>query len=304
MLKSLGPICGSLASARVNCILRIKSSVSEDAAMPEVSQRTFGKLIEALSTMYAAHKVSSTVRFNDPMAFWRTKLFEYQFPEWLSKVVGEWSADWTSVVPQIRSGVVVSYKEINIGTTIGYSILLRLIAMVLQEPNHPNLIEQLRRSLQLDGFDFANQQLLPIDTPISAENEKNALLAMLKQSKIGRKDIISKHIIDAQELFTAGKHHPAINEGRSAFQAIIEEVVTLAETKFSRRSGAGLKNQAEFLEQNGVLSADERAAVLSAWGFLSSGSHPGLSQEEHGRIGTIFSLEFCQIMLVKCRTLL
>jgi hypothetical protein len=272
--------------------------------MPEVSQRTFGKLIEALSMMYAAHKVSSTCRFDGPMAFWRTKLFEYEFPEWLSRAVGAWSADWTSVVPQICNGVVITDKKIEIGNTIGYSILVRLVAMVLQESNHSNLIEQLRRSLQLDGFDFANKQLLPIDSPVSAENEKNVLLGMLKQSKIRRKDIISKHIIDAQDLFTAGKHHPAINEGRSAFQAIIEEVVILAEIKFSKRSGTGLKNQAEFLEQNGVLSTDEKAAVLSAWGFLSSGSHPGLSQEEHGRIGTILGLEFCQIMLVKCKALL
>jgi hypothetical protein len=271
--------------------------------MPEVSQRTFGKLITALSAMYPSHAAKTGWSFTEPLPFWRTKLFEYGFPDWLPKAVAEWHGDWTALVPHIHSGWVYSSSKIKIGEAVGHSILVRLIAMVLQEPGHAEVIDPLRRSLQLDGFEFTDK-LIPISGLVSADSEKNVLLLLLKQAKIGRKDVITKHIEDAEDLFTAGKYHPAINEGRNAFQAVIEEVSTLAESKFFKRSGAGLKNQVEFLEQNLVLSADERSSVMSAWGFLSSGSHPGLSQEQHGRIGTIFSLEFCQMMLLKSKSLL
>jgi hypothetical protein len=65
-----------------------------------------------------------------------------------------------------------------------------------------------------------------------------------------------------------------------------------------------VKDRVLFLEKHNFLSDDERAAVLSAWGFLSSGSHPGLSSDESGRIGTILCFEFIQILLIKVKALL
>jgi hypothetical protein len=79
---------------------------------------------------------------------------------------------------------------------------------------------------------------------------------------------------------------------------VIEEAVALAEAKTGKRSGGGTKNKIEFLEQASILSTDEQAAFLSAWGFLSSGNHPGLSSDEEGRIGMILCLEFIQILAI------
>jgi len=164
--------------------------------------------------------------------------------------------------------------------------------------------EGIRLSLQLDGFDVSKKQLRPIDGPVSAQEEKSRLLAFLRASKLSRQDVILKHLTGAEDLFGQGKYHPAIGEARSALQAIIEETVVLVEAKARRRSGGGTKNQVEFLERESILSADEGSAFLSAWGFLSSGNHPGMSSEEEGRIGTILCLEFSQILLVKCKSLL
>jgi hypothetical protein len=116
--------------------------------------------------------------------------------------------------------------------------------------------------------------------------------------------VISKHLADAANLFSQGKYHPAIGEARSALQAIIEETVVLVEAKVGRRSGGGTKNQIEFLERETFLSTDDQVAFISAWAFLSSGNHPGLSSEDQGRIGTILCLEFSQILLIKCKALL
>jgi len=115
---------------------------------------------------------------------------------------------------------------------------------------------------------------------------------------------VYRHIRDAEDLFSDGKHHAAIGEARSALQAVIDEVVVLVESKTGRKSGGGTKNKTRFLEKESILSTDEQAAFLAAWGFLSSGNHPGLSSEEEGRIGTIPCLAFIQILLLKCKTLL
>lgn len=80
--------------------------------------------------------------------------------------------------------------------------------------------------------------------------------------------------------------------------------MVLLESRIPRRSGSGTKNKVDFLGKENILSTDEQAAFLSAWGFLSSGNHPGMSSEEEGRIGTILCLEFIQILLIKCRSLL
>ena len=183
-------------------------------------------------------------------------------------------------------------------------MLPKLTVMAFEESTNQSIQDAIRLSLQLDGIEISNEQLRPIDGPVSIEEEKSRLLAVLKTSNLGRKEVISKHIKDAEDLFGQGKYHPAIGEARSGLQAIIGETVTLVEAKVGRNSGGGTKNQVEFLEREKFLSADDQLALLSAWGFLCSGNHPGLSSEEQGRIGTILSLEFSHILLIKCKALL
>jgi hypothetical protein len=51
--------------------------------MPEISQRTLGKVITALTAM-VPDEACTAHDFDD---FWRTKLFEKGFPSWLSEFV-------------------------------------------------------------------------------------------------------------------------------------------------------------------------------------------------------------------------
>ena len=103
----------------------------------------------------------------------------------------------------------------------------------------------------------------------SVGEEKSRLLASLKTLQLGRQDVIAKHLSDAEEHFSQGKHHSAIGEARAALQAVIEETVKRFEQKVDRKSGGGTKNQLEFLAQENILSDDEETAFKAAWGFLS-----------------------------------
>jgi hypothetical protein len=177
------------------------------------------------------------------------------------------------------------------------------VTVLANECQDRRLKNDLRLSLQLDGFEIDSTGLQGIGIT-SVEQEKSHTIVLLKSSKLDRQDVISKHITDAEELFNQGKHHSAIGEARCAMQAVIDETVTVLEAQVNKKSGAGTKNRIEVLEQNGFLTPDEQSAYLSAWGFLSSGNHPGLSSEDEGRIGTIVRLEFIQILLLKGRSLL
>jgi hypothetical protein len=268
--------------------------------MPEISQRTLERVILALAEMMPEHADTFPLMRD----FWRTKLFGAGFPDWLIQFVLKRSMNWSVIILELFAGTVQTADHVSIPETLCHQTLRNLTVLAFSESKSRATQEGIRLSLQLDGFDVGQNGLKPLDGPVSVEEEKSRLLAYLKASKLARQDVISKHIRDAEDLFAQGKHHAAIGEARSALQAVIEEVVVLTETKTGGRSGGGTKNKIEFLEKTKILSTDEQAAFLAAWGFLSSGNHPGLSSEEESRIGTILCLEFIQILLVKCKNLL
>ncbi len=269
-------------------------------SMPDISQRTLGQVIPALNAILPGDADTFPLMRD----FWRAKLFEWGFPRWLLDEVLGRSINWSAIIPDLFEGEITTKGHVTVGHALCHQMLRRLTVLAFVESKSQSTKERIRLSLQLDGFDVSNQELKPIDGPVSVEEEKSRLLDNLRASKLGSQKVISTHIADAERLFNEGKHHAAIGEARSALQAVIDETAVLLESKIPRRSGGGTKHKIEFLEREHILSADEQQAFLSAWGFLSSGNHPGLSSEEEGRIGTILCLEFIQILLIKCKTLL
>jgi hypothetical protein len=236
--------------------------------------------------------------------FWRAKLFECGFPNWLTDYFAFRGMNWTLVIPELFSGSIKTKDGLVVESLLCNQMLRNLTVMAYGESKSRPAKENIRLSLQLDGYDVNGAKIGSIDGPVSVAEEKSRLLKDLRASRLGRQDVISKHITDSEDLFSEGKHHPAIGEARSALQAVIEETVVLLEATVSKRSGGGTKNQIDFMAQHGFLSSDEQSAFLSAWGFLCSGNHPGLSSEDEGRIGMILCLEFIQILLAKGKVLL
>jgi hypothetical protein len=268
--------------------------------MPGISQRTLARVIVALSEM-VPREADTFPLMRD---FWRTKLFELGFPDWLTDHFISRGMNWSVVIPDLFKASVKTKDGVPVASVLCNAMLLRLTIIAHDESKSRAAQENLRLSLQLDGYEVAGGKVTSIDGPVSVEEEKSRLLRDLKASRLARQDVISNHITDAETLFTEGKHHPAIGEGRSGFQAVIEDVVALLEAKTGNRSGSGIKNQIDFMARQSFLSLDEQSAFLSAWGFLCSGNHPGLSSEDEGRIGIILCLEFIQILLAKCKALL
>jgi len=267
--------------------------------MPELSQRTLGKVIHGLNEIVP----DGVLTFMDSKDFWRTKLFEHGFPSWLIKFVISHGLNWSVIITKLYAAEdVKTENHQEIGHAFCQQMLNNLTVLAFEGSGRLTK-DAIRRSLQLDGFEVSNSSLQRIDGPVSVEEEKSRLLAYLGALRLSQRDVISQHVRDTEDLFSDGKYHSAIGEARSALEAVIRDVVSILESKIANRSGSGTANQIEFLCTHQILSADEKAAFLSAWGFLSSGTHPGLSSEEHGRIGTILGFEFIQVLLIKCKSL-
>ena len=238
--------------------------------------------------------------------FWEQLLFEWGFPAWLIDHVIDRHFNWTTIIRDLYGDQVIAGRGNNsqfVPQAIQESMLKRLTAMAMTESDDTVERERLRLSLQLDGFEISERELATVQGPISIAKEKDLVLKNLAASSFARRDLVAKHLKDAQDHFSDGKTHSVMGESRSALQASVEDTVSLLEKKVARKSGSGLKNQIEFLAREKFISDDERQAFLAAWGFLSAGAHPGLPPDEIGRIALIFGLEFTHVLLLKVKNL-
>lgn len=268
--------------------------------MPELSRRTLAHVMRVLDSLLP----EDADNFQLSRKYWETILFEWSFPNWFIKYAGGSSYNWTKVIREVHDRSMSAVASHHAPAVLQETMLARLTAMALSESEDTPEREQLRRSLQLDGFEIADKKLRSIQGPVSISEEQNIVLTNLAASSFAQKDVIKKHLKDAEDHFSAGKMHSVIGESRSAFQATVEDAVSQVEGKVGRKSGGGLKNQIEFLTRQGFISSDEESAFLAAWGFLSAGAHPGLPADEAGRIGFIFGLEFIQVLLIKVKNLI
>jgi hypothetical protein len=272
--------------------------------MPDLSHRTLAHVMKVLGSL-VPEKADTYPRRRE---LWQQMLFKWGFDEWLIDNASKSSYDWTTLIRELFAGKAKARIRRGlpfiVPLPIQKSILKKLAAMAITESEDTEDARELRRNLELDGFDVVHGDIVPIEGPISVTEEKTRLLANLTDSSFARKDLIAKHLKDAEDLFSAGRMHPALGEARSALQAGVEDTVSLVETKTKRKSGGGFKNQIDFLAKENFISTDEQQAFLAAWGFLSAGGHPGLPPDEAGRVGFVLGVEFTQVLLIKAKNLI
>lgn len=241
-------------------------------------------------------------------------LYEHDFPDWfVTQARSFFYFNWDDIVIQLRSGrfffasrgysssgnITGEYLSDRQAQDCGELLIERLAALATTLATG----DAVTNSLQLDGFavDVPHLRLVPLEGPVSAQEEEDALTTMVKQAGIGNSQTLLKHIADANGLYVDGRYHPSLNESRSLLQSLIDEISGDTHNSGAHHVGfpGGTANRIDYLEKVGFLTADEVSAVKSAWGALSAGSHPGVPPREEARIGLILTLEFGQILLLK-----
>jgi hypothetical protein len=275
-----------------------------------ISQRSIVKAVQSFRE-YQSEQVRVLRREPDFTAM----LYERGFPDWLiTHAESEFGWEWMQILMSLRNRRFFFPSASIFGDT---SILGRHLAQsdasVLGEDLVGKLVafasllspagEAVTRSLELDGFAVNDETLalVPLEGPVSAQQEEDRLSALIKNTGLPNHDVILKHMTDANSLYTEGKNHPSLNESRSMLQALIDgvSVETNQHGGHSTALPGGTANRMDYLMKVNFLTADEKAAFGSAWGLLSAGSHPGLPERELARIGLVLALEFGQLLMLK-----
>jgi hypothetical protein len=240
-------------------------------------------------------------------------LYANGFPDWFvthGKSCYHWN--WQEILITLRNGqfffspysltsdsIVGEYLPPDRARLLGEILIQKLAALVTTLPTGDSVL----RSLELDGFSVNRDKLklVPLEGPVSAQQEEDALTALVRRSGILDGQMVLRHVADAHSLYADGKDHSSLNESRSLVQALIDGIST--ETQKNGRHSidlpSGTANRIDYLQRVGFFTEDEQAAYRSAWGSLSAGSHPGVPEREQARIGLILALEFGQLLLLK-----
>jgi hypothetical protein len=269
--------------------------------MKTVSQKTIIELKKVLEH-------NRTLNYGD-------LLYERDFPDWFVIHAETRSWDWLSMLVEMRRGTFFFVHDITGWRTsivsnrpalsdedakvYGEYFIQKLAAFATTLTGSDSLI----RSLQLDGFDAdtVKLKLLPLEGPVSAQDEESRLTKLVKNSGVPASDVVLKHIEDAFSLYADGKDHPSLGQSRNIIQSLIDGITESTDVngKHSTKLPGGTANRLGYLKVVGFFTSDEEAAFKSGWGMLSAGTHPGVPEREQARIGLVLALEFGQLLLIK-----
>lgn len=162
--------------------------------------------------------------------------------------------------------------------------------------------EELVRSLELDGFSVAAGKLVSTDSAVTEQSKQVALLIQLiKESAFRNEAVTLHHYQQAEEMYVQQKWDPCIGELRKFFEQLLRDVTS--ETARSRGdpdpSSRPMRDVFDYLERSDFLDKDEKAAIGATWGFLSSGSHPGIAPEQKALLAMMQALSFGKVIVLK-----
>jgi len=275
-----------------------------------VSQRSIVKIVHSFREFQAEQ-----VRVYKSEPSFTEMLYERDFPGWfLTHARTEYRWNWMRILMDLRNGqfyfpsgsyfsdrnITGKYLSHNDALILGET-LIRALAAVAATLDPAG--EFVKRSLELDGFAVNEEKLtlVPLEGPVSAQQEEDRLSALVKNTGLPNREIILKHMADGNGLYTEGKNHASVNEFRNMVQALIDGISEETDKHGGHSTGLGsrTKNRVDYLENVNFLTPDEKAALASAWGLLSAGSHPGLPDRELARISLVLALEFGQLLMLK-----
>ena len=156
---------------------------------------------------------------------------------------------------------------------------------------------QLERSLELDGFQELEGKLVPTETAIFNQPEQVSLLkANLKSSELPSTQVLLHHFTNAEELYVARKFDTATGEWRKFFEQLLRDIAeATAQNRPDLKDDASrltMKLLFPYLKHAGFFDSDEELAFANTYGFLCSGSHPGVGTEQQAYLAMVLALTF------------
>lgn len=186
--------------------------------------------------------------------------------------------------------------------------LLKLAAFCSRMCSNGIFLEQaadLAATLERDGWVYEEGALHRIDQEgVDKPAERSRIEILIGASKLDSRDVLERHFLEAVRLTRIGSFHASVNEWRSFYISLLQQI--WRRTKAARNSEfnthaevPSISDTFKYLVKSGFLTADEKLAYDSAYGFLCGGSHPGISEKEDAHLAEILCLMLGQALLLK-----
>jgi len=157
-------------------------------------------------------------------------------------------------------------------------------------------LNELKLSLENDGFKFINNKLIPIIDE-DFEQEENLLKRELK--KLNLKEA-TKYLDQSYDNFISRNWEPANSMTRNTLEYVTTEIAKKISEKESETPNLNRHKAVRRYLREKLLDENESNILTFFMHWCSNnGSHPGMSDENECRLRRIFTISLCQYYLEK-----
>ena len=206
----------------------------------------------------------------------------------------------------IRHYEITPVREIDyskIATNQDLEFWQRLIR--IERPAEPTL-EQLKASLEMDGYVYQEGHLYPTESAIiDTIEERTALERLVDSVAIKEKAVIKHHIQESEKAYAEQRWGHSISDARNFLESILREI---AAAHFLKTKGSPIPEPIykwaakvrEYLLTESMIDKSEQDALWKIYGLLSNtGSHPNIPEKDQARLMRHLSLTFSQYILLQ-----
>jgi hypothetical protein len=177
----------------------------------------------------------------------------------------------------------------------------------LEMPGHlpevKAVAEELRASLEIDGYELVTDRLVPATMKgISLQAEDDYLVHLIRSIAPTNIGLILHHHGEADETFVNGNWGSASAETHNFFVALLRGLRDVARARgevppLAHGNDSGLM---EDFYRSGLLTAEEKDAILKLWVLLSySGPHVGMQDDQRARLTRLLVMGQAQWLCLK-----
>ena len=175
----------------------------------------------------------------------------------------------------------------------------------IERPAEP-ILEQLKASLEMDGYVYQEGHLYPTESAIiDTIEERTALERLVDSVAIKEKAVIKHHIQQSEKAYAEHRWGHSISDARNVLEAILREVAAAHHLKTKGLIiPDGIYKWAakvrDYLLSESLIDKSEQEALWKVYGLISNtGSHPNIAEKDQARLMRYLSLTFSQYVLLQ-----
>src|ERR1700730_14577955 len=168
------------------------------------------------------------------------------------------------------------------------------------------IIEQLKPSLEMDGYVYQAGHLYPTESAvIDTIEQRTALERLVDSVALNKKAVIKHHIQESERAYAEQRWGHSISDARNILEAILREVAAVhhLKTKGATIPDDVYKSAAkvrDYLLSESLIDKSEQDALWKIYGLISNtGSHPNIAEKDQARLMRYLSLAFCEYVLLQ-----